>query len=370
MNKNRLILTSLVGTIALGALSLSMSLAWYASGDRLGISAVDMEIKSDNLIRVSTSTERSTFVTDLNLNSLDDGDQVSYFKPVSSMYRENWFASEKQVPLFYDCSTADAFGDAHNSYVTSGFYQTELYLLTATDQYVGLDVDKSLFESDEETNFLRARQFCASDKNAALGLSVEEVAEALNKLIDCLRVSILINDVDGGLEDCYFIIDPTKKDNEETLLGGRLDNDNDGYYDTYPDVDPTGQKEFVEKEIVYGEVNDTSLISYNNPVDPEAVEEVIDQSHYFFGNSFSAQSKKSAYTFDEESSLAQGLSFKEEGALSLNELDKIVIPCYENQPRQIIVSIYLEGWDLDCINSTMGASFNTQLSFKLLGGII
>ena len=369
MNKSRLILTSLVGTIALGALSLSMSLAWYASGDRLGVSAVDMEIKSDGLLRVSTSKELSTFVTDLDLNSLEEGDQISYFKPVSSMYRENWFANE-QKPLFYDCSTADAFGDTHSSYATSGFYQTELYLLSATNQNVGLDVDQSLFENDEATNLLRARQFCASERNASLNLTVDEVASALNKLVDCLRVSILINDVDGDLEDRFFIINPTKQENEQTFLGGRLDNDNDGYYDTYPDVDPTGQKDHVEKEIVYGEVNDTSLVTYASPEDPNAIDEVIDQSHYYFGNSFSAVSKKSAYTFDEQSSLANGLTFKEEGALSLNELDKIVIPCYQNEPRQIIVSIYLEGWDIDCINSTMGASFNTKLSFKLLGGII
>ena len=370
MNKNRLILASLVGMVALSALSLSMSLAWYASGDRLGVSAVDLEVESDNLIRISTSDDLSTFVKELDLNSLEDGDQVSYFKPVSSMYRNEWFSNDERAPLFYDCSNADAFGDTKNSPATSGFYQEELYLLTPTSQYVGLDLNKSLFENDEETNLLRARQFCASEKNKTLNLTVDEVSTALNKLVDCLRVSILINDVDGDLEDRFFIINPTKQENEQTFLGGRLDNDNDGYFDTYPDVDPEGIKDHVEKEIVYGEVNDQELVSYNNPVDPEAIDEVIDQSHYFFGNSFSGVSKKSAYTFDEATSRANGLTFKEEGALSLDELDKIVIPCYQNEPRQIVVSIYLEGWDLDCINSTMGASFNTKLSFKLLGGII
>ena len=370
MNKNRLILASLVGMVALSALSLSTSLAWYASGDRLGVSAVDLEVESDNLIRISDSKEISTFVKDLNLNSLEEGDQNTFFKPVSSMYREDWFASNNRAPLFYDCSTADAFGDTHSSNATTGFYQKELYLLTPTSQYVGLDVEKSLFENDEETNLLRARQFCASEKNKHLHLSVDEVATALNKLVDCLRVSILVNDVDGDLDNRFFIINPTKQENDQTFLGGRLDNDNDGYFDTYPDVDSEGIKDYVEKEIVYGEVNDQELVSYNNPVDPDAIEEVIDQSHYFFGNSFSGKSKKSAYTFDEAASKANGLVFKEEGALSLDELDKIVIPCYQNEPRQIVVSIYLEGWDLDCINSTMGASFNTKLSFKLLGGII
>lgn len=371
MNKSRLILTSLVGTIALGALSLSMSLAWYASGDRLSISAVDVEIRSDNLIRVSTSKEIETFVKELDLNSMEEGDQDSYFKPVSSMYREKWFDAGTNKPLFYDCSTADAFGAEQENNAYTGFYQEELYLLTPTSQYVGLDLDETFFKNDEETNLLRARQFCASEKNADLHLSVDEVKDALNKLINCLRVSILINDVEGDLNDRYFIINPTKKsDNDKTYLGGRLDNDNDGYYDTYPDVDPNNNSSHVQKEIVYGEINDRSLISYNDPEDPSAIDEVIPQSHRFYGNSFSGKSKKSAYTFDEATSKANGLVFKEEGAISFDELDQIVIPCYKNEPRQIVLSIYLEGWDLDCINATMGASFNTKLSFKLLGGII
>ena len=370
MNKNHLILTSLVGVTALGALSLSMSLAWYASGDRLGISAVDMNVKTDSLIRVSASNELSTFTNELNLNSLDEGDQNTFFKPVSSMYREDWFYSYEEMPLFYDCSTAEAFSNTSLSNATAGFYQKELYLLTATSQYVGLAVDKSIFESDEETNLLRARQFCASDDNKTLNLSVEEVTEALGKLVDCLRVSILINGVEGELNDRYFIIDPTKKEDETTFLGGRLDNDNDGYFDTYPDVDPTGNRDYVEKEIIYGEVNDYSLISYKEPEDINASNDIIEQPHRFYGNSFSGVSKKNAYTFDEETSFANGLAFKEEGALSLDELNQIVIPCYQNEPRQIVVSIYLEGWDLDCINATMGASFNTTLSFKVLRGII
>lgn len=368
MNKNRLILTSLVGTIALGALSLSMSLAWYASGDRLSISAVDMEIGGQN-IRVSTSKEISTFKNELDLNSAEfenDGHRF-LLKPASSMYREDWFNKNDNKPSFYDCSFVDSFGTASKSELTDGFYQKTLYLLSETSHYVGLDIDKSLFENDEDANLLRARQFYASEENKSLQLSVEEINEALNKLINCLRVSILINDVDGGLEDRFYIINPTKQENEKTYLGGLLDNDNDGYFDTYPDFDDNN--EVVNKEIVYGEVNDHGLIKYANPVDPNADDDV-NQPKHFFGNSFVGQSKKSAYTFDKEASLANGLQFKEEGALSLDELDKIVIPCYANEPREIVVSIYLEGWDLDCINSTMGASFNTKLSFKLLGGII
>ena len=73
----------------------------------------------------------------------------------------------------------------------------------------------------------------------------------------------------------------------------------------------------------------------------------------------------------------------EEGAISLTKLrnddrlsvqdlknddTSILIPLESGVPTKIVFSIYLEGWDLDCINATMGASFNTKLSFKLKGG--
>ena len=371
MNKSRLILSSLVGTIALGALSLSFSLAWYASGDRLSISSVDMTIKSDTGVRVSTSTDLNTFKEELDLNSdeIQEDGKTFFLKPASSMYRDEWLTSEASVPLFYDCSIVDSFGANSTLELKDGFYQKKLYLLTDTNYYVGLDVKKSLFENDETANSLRARQLYASEENKGLGLTEEEINEALNKLINCLRVSVLVNDVnEEEMADRFFIINPTKQEDEKTYLGGRLDNDNDGYFDTYPDFDENN--EVIEKEIVYGEVNDRSLISYKEPVDPLWQEEKKEQTQRFHGNSFSGESKKSAYTFDKEASLVNGLVINEEGALSLDELETIMIPCYAGQPREIVISIYLEGWDLDCVNATMGASFNTTLSFKLLRGII
>ena len=370
MNKSRLILSSLVGTIALGALSLSMSLAWYASSDRLSISSLDMTVKSDDLLKISTSSDLSTFTDKLDLNSdeYEQNGERFIFSPVSSMYKDDWLTAEATKPLFYDSSFNDGVDASSKSEVFSGFYQKKLYLLTPTNYYVGLDIKQSLFENDETANLLRARQFCASEENAELQLNEDEVKEALDKLINCLRVSVLINDVnEEEMENRFFILNPTKQEDEKTYLGGLLDNDNDGYYDTYSEFDENN--EVINKEIVYGEVNDRSLISYKAPVAPNTDDERLQTADRFHGNSFSGQSKKSAYTFDKETSFANGLEFKEEGALSLNELESIMIPCYANEPREIVVSIYLEGWDLDCVNATMGASFNTKLSFKLLRGI-
>lgn len=375
MNKKRLILTSLVGMVALSALSLSLSLAWYASGDRLSISTLDFVVDAPEL-KVSTSDELSSFVEELNLNSdefdEENGDKFA-FSPVSSMHQKEWFNEEADKPTLYDCSFIDNTGGNTKFVANTGFYQKKLYLLTEFNYYVGLDPTTSIFEADSAANILRARQFYASKENEELQLSEEEINEALNKLIDCLRVSILINGVtEQEMANRYYVINPTKKDDDKVYLGGRLDNDNDGYYDTYPAFDENGQ--VVQKEIIYGEVKDRSKIKYDDPEKPNEDDKVLEPSQRFKGNSFKGVSKKSAYTFNEEKSRENGLEFQEEGALTLKELEtqtpKIMIPCYANQPREIIISIYLEGWDPDCINATMGAAFNTKLSFKLLRGLI
>ena len=375
MTRSRLILTSLVGSIALISLSLSLSLAWYASGDRLSIESLDMNIVSDPLLKVSTSSDLSTFVDELDLNSaeLDEGNQQFLFTPASSMYREDWLNDETELPAFYDSSFVESVGTVTKQEVKKGFYQKKIYLLTDTNRYVGLDIEQSLFENDEATNAVRAEEFYKSNDNKELQFSVDQIREKLSKLINCLRVSILINDVsENDLakidNNRFYIINPTKEENEKVYFGGLLDNDNDGYFDTYEDTNENG---LIQREVIYGDVNDRSLISYKDPEIPGYEDEDLEKAQRFIGNSFTGKHKKGAYTFDEEASSLKHLEFKEEGALSVEEIgSQLKIPCYGGQPREIVLSIYLEGWDLDCINATMGASFNTRLSFKLLGGII
>ena len=375
MNRSRIVLTSLVGSIALISLSLSLSLAWYASGDRLSIETLDMTIVSDPMLKVSTSKELSTFVDTLDLNSaeLDEGNQQFLFTPASSMYREEWLNEETELPVFYDSSFVESVGTSTKQEIKKGFYQKRLYLLSETSRYVGLDIDDSIFENDLELNKKHAKEFYESTDNQELQFSQDQIEEKLSKLINCLRVSILINDVSETdlakiNNNRFYIINPTKKENEKVYFGGLLDNDNDGYYDTYEDTNENG---LIQREIIYGDVNDRSLISYKDPEIPGFEDEELEKAQRFIGNSFNGRHKKGAYTFDETASSQNHLEFKEEGALSLEEINSnLKIPCYAGEPREIVISIYLEGWDHDCINATMGASFNTKLSFKLLGGII
>ena len=375
--KKRLIISSLIGATALTAVSLSLSLAWYSSGDRLAISSVDLSVRTDPLLKVSTSNDLSTFVDKIDLNSdeYEEDSEKFLFEPVSTMYRDGWLNENKGEPTFYDSSFVASVNGDNKLIAERGYYSKKLYLLTEQNYYVGIDAKDSLFESDEAANSIRAQEIYASKDNEEAQLTLEQIKEALNKLKECLRVSILINDVEdtSKINNRFSIINPTKEsDDDKVYFGGLLDNDNDGYYDTVPMQN--GNNQVVQAEYLYGEINNRELAKYKDPVNPGGEDEKKNPSPKLLGNSFLGDHKKTVYTYDELASMNNNMQFKEEGAISLSNLENfdkgIIIPCYANQPREIVISIYLEGWDLDCINGTMGASFNTKLSFKILRGLI
>ena len=379
MNKKRIFISALVGTIALAALSVSLTLAWYGASDRLGIRDLDVKVFSAANLKISTTTNVDDFKDELKQDDLknENGKNV-VFTPVSSMFQDTWFNKEgkKDIPLFYDCSytlvNSDGTPRLNTASANVDYFQKSLYLMTNLgDYFVGLDIDKCVFDVDEDDNYNRASSIYEDihAKNPETDLSITKIKEMLDNLRNSLRVSILTT---GETFYRYYIIDPTKGVNDVTYYGGLLDNDRDGFYDTFE----TKENDInVEKEVVYGEVNDRSLIKYKDPLSsPEqSTQEKPEQEDVFFDNSFKGISKDVAYTFDEDLSKENGLEFADEKSLSLEEIRKndhsVLIPCYKDKPSKIVLSIYLEGWDLDCINATMGTSFNVELSFKLIGGI-
>ena len=368
MNKRRIVISSIVGTIALTALSLSISLAWYASSDRLNINTIEINIQTDKELKISKSTEIETFVDGISESSSSAN---FLFSPVSAMYRSAWEDEKKDTPLFYDCSNylVPSSGEPSRDETTRGFYQERFYLLADVDYYVALDIEQSSFAIDEAKNLAYAKKLYHEYDDWEI--TEEELVAKLGDLINSLRVSILIPDQEAY---GYFIIDPTKQMGDEPVVyGGRLDNSRDGYYDTY---EMLVDQHYLEKEVVYGEVNDRSLVVYNDPIrekEPGEVEPSKETRRHFYGNSFEAESMETVYTYNEQASKENGLEFVKEDALTLEELNNndpvLTIPCHKNEPREIVVSIWLEGWDEDCINYTMGASFLTTLSFKLLKGL-
>ena len=333
MEKRRIIISSIVGTIALTALSLSISLAWYASSDRLNINTIEVNIQTDKELKISKTAEKEDFVDAISESSSEAN---FLFSPVSAMYRSAWEGSKAEKPLFYDCSSylVPSSGEPTKDETTRGFYQETFYLLTDVNYYVGLDIEQSDFTIDGEANKKYAKKLF-NEYNDWGDTTEEMILDGLNNLINSLRVSILVPDEKYYN---YWIINPTKGiDEEGVIYGGRLDNSRDGYYDTYEQLN---DQNYIEKEVVYGEVNDRSLIVYKDPIRekvPGEEEPSRDIGRHYFGNSFYAESKETVYTYDEEASKNNGLEFVKEDALSIDDFKEndqvLAIPCIKNKPR-------------------------------------
>lgn len=372
MNKRKIIISTLTGTIALAALSISLTLAWYGASDRLNVENLEVSVMSKGDLKISTSPEIDTFVENLTNEDLNNLSEDFLFAPVSTMHKKNWMDQKADIPEFYDSASKQVLssGEPYLEKAEYGFFQREIYLYTTiTHQYAVLDfadeADGGCFFKTGD-NFARAQDLYNKYHNV-WGLSLSEIQDKLDSLINCLRVSILVNQEN---DYHYYIIDPTKNEGDVTYLGGRLDNDKNNYFDSYQDIN------HLHKEVIYGEVNDRSLIEYDDPVNPDFKDNsgpaVVDEASQFMGNSFVANSKPSVYTYNKEKSEANGFKIATEDSLSLEQLKtddrSLLIPLTSGVPTKIVLSIYLEGWDTDCINATMGASFNTKLSFKLKGG--
>ena len=379
MTKKRIILTSLIGTVAIATLATSITLAWYGASNMLNINTFDIGIVGNPTLKLSTKTDLDSFREEITNEQLKEEIGKDFLlEPVSSMYRNSWMDENKDIPVFYDCSNylTPSSGIPDKKVATTGFFSKKIYLLSSISYYVSLDLseDKTFFNNNSDANFSRAQTIYADikKKDPETTVTINELKDSLDNLKNCLRASILVN-IEGNYK--YYVIDPYKDTSDKTVFGGLLDNDGNGYYDTYLDT-TEGLANKKEKETVYGEVNDRSLIVYDEPENSGS-----DPSSYhpipydpYFGNSFLGENKDTAYTFNKQASIANGLKFVEEESISFEDLRNneslIKIPCYKDVITEIVISIYLEGWDHQCINATMGASFESKISFKLNGGIV
>ena len=352
MNFRKLIIGLFTGIISLASLSLSFSLAWYASSARLYIDTIDITFRGERNLRVSTSDDLDTFKSDLTHDELN---HVDLFTPASTMFADKWMNKENPVPEFYEYRTA-FFNNAgvpdSPAELDNGYFQQELYLLCDDDVYVSLDVfdNATYIIANETVNEYAVDKQIKNFKE----FTREEMLEALNSLENALRFSIY--DVS---EKKYYIIDPNKEG--ITYYGGILDNNYDQYFDTYVHDD-------IFYEGIYGEIENRDKAIYE-----DVGEDDIDIGSDEIYTCFTAKHKARAKKFLLDESIANGLKIKEEPSLTLNELESydpevnpLVMTLERNVPKKFIFSIYLEGWDKECINTNMGASFLSQIKFKIL----
>ena len=348
MKKNKMILAFAIGAIALNVATVSMSIAWYANSVIAYVDAIDITFDGDKDLFMATEID-GDYKQELDYSELTP---TTIFKPVTTAYRNKWMNNKSDKPVFYDdakSTTATSQFVAHD-----GYYSQEIYLKTNDDIYVTVNPEKTFIKANEKYNKSYAKelydQFQLGDNQFLKALSEEQVENRLNQLVKAMRFSILVPDEN---EYYYEVIDPYKE--EETLLGGILDNDIDQYYDHHISL-TTGE----DVETVYGEiVGDKENIIYGDVLTSDSLLKDGNEEP----NAFNAKHKEGVRPF------LGGVEFKKEEATLLSDYEKNVKPFHFTlnayEPKKIVVSVYIEGWDLDSVNYTMGATFDASLSLKI-----
>ena len=357
MKLNKLILSFYIGVISLGVSTLGMSIAWYSSSDFVQIVGIEMVVDSDRDLVISTTKDGEY------KDSLDESNlmEVHGFAPRTSAHAGDWMSSKSKTPMFYDEAvySSTEFGLV-KKVADDGYFSQRLYLKADDDLYISVSADKTYIKPNEAYNENYAhtlfREYQEGDNEALKSLTVEEIKARLNGLVNAMRFSLLICD-DEDYQ--YVIIDPHK--DGVTYMGGLLDNDVDRYYDSY-----VSESDDLSYERVYGEIiGDASNIVYDDPLEVDSGFKNEDEDP----SAFNAKHKKGVRRFNLEQSKLNGVEIKEEPSMALSEFDTYVkpfhFPVYRNKPKEVVLSLYIEGWDLDSINYTMGATFLSNFTFMI-----
>ena len=337
MKRNRLIVALLALCVAMSATSISFSFAWYASSARVYVQSIDIGVVGERELYIATENKSSAYVKELGTRQLK---ATGLFTPITTCFATN---PTGDYPQFYDMSypwnqsNAPALFDA----ATYGYYTQEFFLKAEFDCYVGIDVNNTSINPSAKKNAEFAEK-CAAIYGE---YTQEEYLDRLNDIIRSARVSVLS-------EEGYMIYDPIG-DEETVYFGGPLDNDNDGFYDFYEE---NGEA----YETFYGQIDDRSAIVYDAP-------SLVDVPRVGEKTAFNAGHRAGVHPINMPATLAH---VGTEPRYVKADLDKFEpdwwIPLTSFEPKRIVVSFYIEGWDLASVNAVMGAAFELNLHFKII----
>ncbi len=344
--------------MAIGALfSLSLgtaataTYAWYEVSSRLLVSNLNIDY-NETFLKIGLNVDGvPTYNEDeegkalpltkefLKANGAIKSDKL---QPVSSMYQSLWFNDEEDLsvatPKFR--TSYDHFSGTTKSLVAGdGFYQFDVAIFSSRDALIYLDEKTTIAPNYEGNSRVASR----------LGLDVDE----LNNIDQCLRVSFYSELVDSYQ---YLIYEPNVKEPSHTKFGGRLNIvDEDHYFD-----------EENGKEILYGEYNSDAELIYSEAA---FVNELSEKE-----TCFNALSMPGTQALDIEKSIEESnLTIKEEETYTLVDLASIGTNTLPNMPlcsvhanstQRMVITIYIEGWDLDCTEDVASSVFDVNLSFS------
>ena len=332
------------GLLVLFACPLATStLAWFSIGNYTRVRNIQFGFDPESEFHVQ--------LKDLSTGIWIDPDEDNYFRfsdeftfsPVSSMFESKWYNAsldpESDMPRLM-LGYSDASGSTTtSSYATpnSEYVSLEFRFSCDEDVYIFLGEEETVVEADAEAN----SSVAGSDSSRL---------EELNRIDKACRISFFSN---MG----YTIFEPNAEKGSTTYYGGRLNaNPCDGYWD----ADSGG------KEILYGEYKEGALekLQYQEVTEQETVGDPDE--------TMSAVSKKGNQAITEESlsSLKEEGLIEHETSYTLSELGNrastkhpiLFVPA--RQTRRLVVSVYIEGWDLDCDTFVSSATLAASISFS------
>ena len=345
-----------VGVIALAVASVSMSVAWYAAARSLYINGINIRIDTDRDLKISTSLDGDYVEKIDHIEHEADG----VFFPLTSAHSSLWMSEKKDMPVFYDESrNYDTEVERAFEEASTGYYSQKYYLKADDDLYITIDPEKTFIKANKDYNsgyasYLYEKYQSEQDPHYSK-YSEKELLDMLNHVVEAMRFSILIKDEE---EYSYTIFDPYYS--EATFLGGTLDNDVDEFFDFYK---KTNTNEYVER--VYGEVIALeSQYVYDEGLSEDS--ELI-EGQGSLPSAFNARHKQGIKRFNLEESKKKGLEIKKEEVIDLNNFTyrDFYFPVYRDKPKEVVISLYIEGWDKQSVNYTMGAAFTSDITFKI-----
>lgn len=414
---NKKILFILIGINLLLVSSISMTLAWFIGASQVYIDPFEITIDADADIRISLDPD-ATFETAKEKLDQNDLPFFSEFIPVSSMgsYSSSWISdSTSKKPEFVASYKKGTTRAPERIKATKGFFSFDLYLYSDKHVFITLNSDPTKTNIAEDkaknrdpdkindlankkvarnyqdivnkkvtmegtTDPYRIQQIENETKLELKNRYVTEIPSELDNIVNSVRFSILDyhnrapnideNNPEISYYKNYIIVDPTKtKNSDPVVFGGRLSTSlTRDYYDYYYDSD-----EHDYKETIFGLDGHDEDYYKDNLVYLEPAEEDLPRGSGE-ASCFNAGTKQGVRPIS--TACLKNIDFEKERSLSIREADVsstgsndesrgYKAELYPYTKHHIVLTIYVEGWDRDNLDSTQEGSFALGISFKI-----
>jgi len=336
----------LAATIGLFALTLSTStmatFAWFQVSDFARIEQIGMKLDDSTTMQIGYRQGDGILYQDKidenDLRIIDSNyDRNVHLRDVTSAFSSEWLNTNEaeKTPILrvpYGKSKENTMTEA----ATEGFIQAEAFLRCSQPCHLYLGHNTSATVIERWNRELAAQT----------GYSEDE----LNKVLDCVRVSFYT-------KDAFYIAEPGQEEASKTVFAGPLQARNNlGYYDSEDG-----------KEILYGEYEGEP--SYLPA--PETDEKDFDDDSAFHAIHKAGIEKVDVSSVKPAVEKSYPLSSFILPEKAVTAGDTLCLgTLHPNEDYRIVISIYIEGWDLDLTDSLATGKFSLDLSFVGLMDII